>query len=87
MANETLTVISADRVELSTCKYCNNIHINLYARIGPNNWEKFATATVGLDQVDAFVHKMQMFRNQLSIQQEHRSEGEIEWPQKQGEQT
>lgn len=61
------TIQAAERVELSVCAYCDNIHINLYEELGPNNYTKFATATVGLEQVDGFIHKMTLLRNEISM--------------------
>jgi len=58
-------IIAADRIQLDTCKHCDHIHVNLYEEIGIDHFEMFATATIGLDQLDDFVHKLSMLRNKI----------------------
>lgn len=52
-------IMGATRLSQSLCPKCNNIHLTLYN----DNNEPFANATVSPEQVDDFVQKMKLLRN------------------------
>jgi hypothetical protein len=58
---------TSDKYDLTTCEFCDNIHLNLFEEIGSSNYRMFATCTISLDQIDAFAHKLNLLRNEILL--------------------